>query len=44
MKKFKNIQLSLDYKKNKSQFVIKNDFTKRTVLKYINNILETINI
>ena len=44
MKKFNNIHLSLDYKKNKSQFVIKNDFTKRTVLKYINNILKTIKI
>ncbi len=39
MDKFSNIQLPLDYKKKKSQFVIKNDFTKRTVLKYIKNIL-----
>ena len=38
-KKFKNIQLSLDYKKKKSQFVIKNNFTKRTVLIYVKNIL-----
>ena len=30
-KKFKNIQLSLDYKKNKSDFIIKNDFTKKSV-------------
>ena len=40
--KFKNIQLPLDYKKNKSQFVIKNDFTKKTVSKYVKNILEKI--
>ena len=38
-KKFKNIQLSLDYKKKKSQFIIKNNFTKRTVLIYVKNIL-----
>ena len=41
-KKFKNIQLSLNYKKKKSQFVIKNDFTKITIKKYINNILNQI--
>ena len=41
-KKFKKIQLPLDYKKNKSQFVIKNDFTKKTVSKYVKNILEKI--
>jgi len=40
--KFKNIQLPLDYKRKKSQFIIKNDFTKRTVLKYIKNILKQI--
>jgi len=39
LKKFKNIQLSLDYKKKKSQFIIKNDFTKKTVKKYIKDIL-----
>jgi len=43
MSLFNNIQLPLDYKKKKSQFVIKNDFKKRTVLKYINNILKEIN-
>jgi len=37
---FKNIQLPLDYKKKKSQFIIKNDFTKRTVLRYVKNILK----
>ena len=39
LKKFQNIQLPLDYKKKKSQFVIKNNFTKRTVLIYVKNIL-----
>ena len=31
LKKFKNIQLPLDYKKKKSQFFIKNNFTKESV-------------
>ena len=39
LKKFKNIQLSLDYKKKKSQFIIKNDFTRKTVKKYVKDIL-----
>ena len=43
LNKFKDIQLPLDYKKKKSQFTIKNDFKKRTVLKYIKNILKEIN-
>ena len=38
--KFKNVQLQLDYKRKKSQFIIKNDFTKRTVVKYVKNILK----
>ena len=38
--KFKKIQLPIDYKKRKSHFIIKNDFTKRTVLKYVKNILK----
>ena len=41
-KKFKDIQLSLDYKKKKSQFVIKNDFTKKTVSRCIKKILKDI--
>ena len=41
--KFQNIQLSLDYKKKISHYVIKNDFTKKTVSKYIKNILKEIN-
>tara|TARA_B100002019_G_scaffold97135_1_gene83597 strand:- start:298 stop:870 length:573 start_codon:yes stop_codon:yes gene_type:complete len=40
--KFKNIQLPLDYKRKQSQFIIKNDFTKRTVLKYVKNVLKQI--
>ena len=40
--KFMNIQLSLDYKKKKSQFIIKNNFTNRSVKKSINNILRKI--
>tara|TARA_Y100000389_G_scaffold195865_1_gene227903 strand:- start:469 stop:1038 length:570 start_codon:yes stop_codon:yes gene_type:complete len=41
-KKFKKIQLQLDYKKKKSQFIIKNNFTKKSVKKNIQNILEKI--
>ena len=41
--KFKNIQLSLDYKKKKSNYTIKNDFNHRTIKKYVNNILKEIN-
>ena len=40
--KFKNIQLPLDYKKKKSQFVIKNNFTNKSVNKSINKILKDI--
>ena len=42
LSKFKNIQLSLDYKKKKSQFIVKNDFTKKTVEKYVKDILKEI--
>ena len=42
LKKFKSIQLPLDYKKKKSQFIIKNNFTKKTVKKSIKNILKEI--
>ena len=41
-KKFKNIQLPLDYKKSMSDFVIKNDFTKKTIKKSIKLILSKI--
>ena len=40
--KFKNIQLPLDYKKKKSQFVIKNNFTEKSVNKSIKKILKDI--
>ena len=40
--KFKNIQLPLDYKKKKSQFIIKNDFFKRSVKRDIKKILKQI--
>ena len=39
---FKNIQLPLDYKKNNAQFIIKNDFKKRTVSKYVKDILKKV--
>ena len=42
LNKFKNIQLSLDYKKKKSQFIIKNNFTEKPVKKSINRILKMI--
>ena len=41
--KFKKIQLPLDYKKRKSQFIINNNFSKKSVNKEISNILEKIN-
>ena len=40
--KFKNIQLSPSYKKKKSKFIIKNDFSKKTVKRAIRNIIEEI--
>ena len=42
IQKFRHIQLPLVYKKKKSQFIIKNDFTKRTVLKYVKIILKSL--
>ena len=41
-KKFQNIQLPLDYKKKKSQFIIKNDYKKKSVKKEIKIILKKI--
>jgi dephospho-CoA kinase len=41
-KKFKNIQLPLDYKKKKSQFIIKNNFTSKSIKRSINSILKQI--
>jgi dephospho-CoA kinase len=40
--KFKNIQLPLNYKKKKAQFVIKNNFTKKSVNQSIKKILKEI--
>ena len=40
--KFKDIQLSSNYKKKKSHFIIKNDFKKKSVKIGINNILKRI--
>ena len=42
IKKFKNIQLPLDYKKKKSQFIIKNNFTNKSVKMGIRRILREI--
>ena len=42
LKKFKNIQLPIDYKRKKSQFVIKNNFTNKSVKRSIKLILRKI--
>ena len=42
MKNFKNIQLPLDYKKKISHFIIKNNFTNKSVKKDIKNILKKV--
>ena len=42
LKKFKEIQLSTNYKKKKSKFIIKNNFTKKSVREGIKNILKEI--
>ena len=42
LSKFKNIQLSLDLKKKKSHFIIKNDFKKKSVNDGIRKILKEI--
>ena len=41
-KKFKKIQLPLDYKKKKSQFVIKNNFTNKSVKNDIKRIIKKV--
>jgi dephospho-CoA kinase len=43
LKKFKSIQYSNTYKKKKSHFIIKNDFTKKSVNIEIKKILNEIN-
>jgi len=40
--KFKKIQINLDYKKKKSHYIIKNDFTKKAVKESINEIINEI--
>tara|TARA_B100001093_G_C26246677_1_gene766763 strand:+ start:36 stop:623 length:588 start_codon:yes stop_codon:yes gene_type:complete len=40
--KFKRIQLSLAYKKKNSRFIIKNEFTKKSVKDEVSKILKTI--
>ena len=42
LKKFKKIQLPLAYKKKKSQFIIKNNFTKKSVKKDIKKIIKKV--
>jgi dephospho-CoA kinase len=42
LKKFKDIQYPIKYKKKKSNFIIKNDFTKKTINYGIKNILKEI--
>ena len=42
LKKFKAIQLPLNYKKKKSNFIVKNNFTKKSVNDGIKNILNEI--
>ena len=42
LKKFKNIQYPLKYKKKKSDFIIKNDFTKKSINDGIKKILKEI--
>jgi dephospho-CoA kinase len=41
-RKFQNIQLSTSYKKKKSKFIIKNDFSKKTVKRAIRIIIKEI--
>ena len=42
LKKFKDIQYPISYKKKKSNFIIKNDFKKKTVNDSIKNIIKEI--
>ena len=42
LKHFMSIQLPISYKKKKSQFIIKNDFTKKSIKYGIKNILKEI--
>ena len=42
LKKFKTIQLPISYKKKKSHFIVKNNFTKKSVNNGIRDILKEI--
>ena len=42
LNKFKKIQLPIDYKRKKSNFIIKNNFTKKSIRKSIKDILNKI--
>ena len=42
LKKFKSIQLPISYKKKKSHFIVKNNFTKKSVNDGIRSILKKI--
>ena len=42
LKKFKSIQYSTNYKKQKSDYIIKNNFTKKSINDGIRNILKEI--
>jgi dephospho-CoA kinase len=42
LKKFKSIQYSTNYKKKKSDYVIKNNFTKKSINDGVRNILKEI--
>ena len=42
VRKFQKIQFSLSYKRKKSNFIIKNDFTKKTIRRAIRYILKEI--
>ena len=42
LRKFRKIQLPLKDKRNKADFIIKNDFTKKTIRKNIKIILKKI--
>ena len=39
-KKFRDIQLPISYKKKRSQFIIKNNFRKKSVIDGVKNILD----
>ena len=42
IKKFRNIQLPLDFKKKKSHFVVNNNFNKKSIKKCVKDILQKI--